>query len=361
MLGALSALLTTVWCGAGRPFFVKALMFFALLVYTQSFWTTFALTRGSDWKLPRWFGLFTSVSAPWMAWTLLLFAALGLAALLHLIPAGAVLHRRIGCIGCAAVALMILWGLRNAATPTLRRYNIGLRHLDRPLNAVVISDLHLGSLGMTAAKLKDTIDLTLSAEPDVILIAGDILDWSPAVLDDARLMEPLRRLKAPLGVVAVLGNHDQYTGAADQIAQKMRTLGMTVLVDQFLDIDNGRIRIVGRHDASFAHHRTTGRAAVAQLMQGVKADALTIVMDHSPEFFDESVAAHADLQVSGHTHNGQFFPNNLIERFIFRNPWGIIHDGDTVGFTTCGVGTWGPPVRLPGIAEVALLHLTPRQ
>jgi predicted MPP superfamily phosphohydrolase len=360
ILGLLSSWMVSSWCLSDCCFAVKGLLTAVLLVYSQCFWLTYVLTSGDESRLSEPVSFITSLSAPWLALSLFFFVLLCLLSLFKVIPDVNYVRMATGFCAIVIVLLMMAYGVWNVQTPQIKRYEVTARHIEKPMDIVVLSDFHFGNLDMTCEKMRRTADIVQLLKPDLILIPGDILDGSAAPLSDDKLMREFSRLKAPLGTVAVPGNHDVYGGVEDVIAAKLKKLGMKFLRDESLDIKGGMIRIAGRRDASFDHGKTP-RKTLTELLSGAKPRAFTVVMDHTPAYFDEAAKIGADFQVSGHTHNGQYFPVNLVVKLIYKDPWGLFKkDGSTL-FTSCGIGTWGAPLRIGSIAEIALLHIVPEK
>lgn len=339
---------------AGESIGLRFLVFILTFVYSGSFWYKFVFIRGNHTALPSFFDNITSCSAPLLASGLLIF---GIAKLIFLFPSlkyNFRLQHFAGFLAMSICIAILVYGIYNAAHPVVRKYEIESEKLDSELTAVVISDLHLGASGMTHEKLEKIVDNVNSQSADLVLIPGDMLDMSDEPLYDAKIMEILSRLKGKYGVYASLGNHDIYGGVTKNLIEKMDEIGIKILVDEVIDIENG-LRVIGRDDASWSHGKTN-RKPVSEF---VDEGRINIVMDHSPKFFDEAVAAFADLQVSGHTHNGQYFPINFIIKFFYEKPWGILKKNKSIVFTSCGVGTWGAPVRSGSVSEIAVLKLVP--
>jgi predicted MPP superfamily phosphohydrolase len=221
---------------------------------------------------------------------------------------------------------------------------------------VVASDLHLGTL-VGPKRLEKVVGRMNGLAPDVVLFVGDIVDESVTEEIEARLGGIMRRLRAPLGIFAALGNHESYSGLARNVAC-LRACGVTVLQDEAAEVA-GAVRLVGRRDPSSLAVQEV-RLSIPGILagSGLAADLPVIVLDHQPVRFKEVVEAGADLQISGHTHDGQLFPIGLINGLIYELNWGYLRKGGTQFYVTSGAGTWGPPVRIGSRAEVVRFRIT---
>jgi len=275
ILGMLSSWMVSSWCFSGAAFAARWLLFVVLLVYSQCFWVTYVITSGDESRLSKPVSIFTSLSAPWLALSVFFFVILAVLSLLKVIPNVISVRRTFGFCVFAIILLMMSYGVWNAHAPTVKRYEAAVPHIEKPVDIVVVSDFHFGNSDMTREKMRCTADIVQTLKPDLILIPGDILDGPAEPLKDKELMGEFARLKAPLGTVAVLGNHDVYGGIEDVIAAKVRSLGMKFLVDETLDIEGGRIRIIGRRDISFSRGKTY-RKSMRELLAGTKPGVFTI-------------------------------------------------------------------------------------
>ncbi|GAB6280664.1 MAG: hypothetical protein STSR0007_07550 [Thermovirga sp.] len=245
-------------------------------------------------------------------------------------------------------------GRWNAIHPVLREYEITLRGTpqEAPVRVVVATDLHVGIL-VKNHWLSRMIEVINSASPDVVLLVGDIVDSDATHAQEERLSEELASISAPLGVYAVLGNHEFYSGAQEAV-RSYEAGGVRVLRNESVVIGDAFI-LVGRDD------RTSLRMGLDRLplaeIPGVNGSLPVIVMDHTPSDLDEARKAGVALQVSGHTHRGQLWPFNYVTDHIFEQDWGFLRKGETLYYVSCGVGVWGPPIRTSSRPEVVLLKI----
>jgi len=149
---------------------------------------------------------------------------------------------------------------------------------------------------------------------------------------------------------AVLGNHEHLGAKQGDAVRQLESLGITVLVDSYRHVD-GKFYIVGRDDAY------TRRRALSAVMEGVDRSQPIILLDHQPTALEEAQRNGVDLMLSGHTHHGQFFPNNLLTQRIFAVDWGYLRQGALQVIVSCGFGTWGPPIRTSGWSEIVEVEI----
>lgn len=249
--------------------------------------------------------------------------------------------------------LMVIGGSWNARHPRLRTLNVSLasaRQTTPPLVVVAISDLHAGKL-VNRDWVADIVAKINAQQPDLILLLGDILD--DHTIQHNGSLAALAELRAPLGVVAILGNHEWYL-RHDWSTRRLAELGFTVLDDESLVIDD-RLLLVGRRDRS-AERFGLKRQPLAQLLAH-QPPLPILVMDHNPRQLGEAEQVGAALQLSGHTHHGQLFPFNFITRQLFDLSWGEMQRGATRYYVSCGVGVWGPPLRTSSVPEIIRIEL----
>jgi uncharacterized protein len=185
----------------------------------------------------------------------------------------------------------------------------------------------------------------------VILFAGDVFDENIESSNKQQVSDNFRKLSAPYGVFAALGNHEYMGGNAEDAINYLGEAGVMVLKDRFQEIA-GSFYVIGRDDLSGARYSGAPRQDLITLLQGVDRSLPMILMDHQPSKLEEPVKQGIDLQLSGHTHAGQLFPIRFITRRIFADDWGLLRKGDFNLIVSSGYGTWGPPIRLGNTPEV---------
>ena len=221
---------------------------------------------------------------------------------------------------------------------------------------VQISDVHIGPT-IKRSYLEAIVARANGLRPDAIAITGDLVDGSVQRL--SAHTAPLANLSAPDGTFFVTGNHEYYSGASEWIAE-LRRLGLTVLNNEHVirEREGDALMIAGVTDFT-AHHfdpsqRSDPRAAIARAPANVKA---RVLLAHQPRSAEAAAAAGFDLQLSGHTHGGQFWPWNLFVPLQQPFTAGLNQAGAMWVYTSRGTGYWGPPKRFGAPSEITLLRL----
>jgi len=262
-------------------------------------------------------------------------------------------------VAAGATALTIAWGAYNAVRPRTVELNLDIPKMAggrERLTIVVASDLHLGTL-VRRPRLEKVVERINALGADVIFLPGDIVDETVTAKDEAEFSEIMKQLRAPLGVFAVYGNHEFYSGLERNLAF-LRACGIKVLEDEAISVA-GALVLVGRRDPSSLRPREP-RFPIREILakHGFDDRLPIILLDHQPAHLDEASRAGVDLQLSGHTHAGQIFPLDIVNRMVWELNWGYLRKGDTQYYVTSGVGTWGPPVRTGSRPEVVRIRLS---
>lgn len=258
-----------------------------------------------------------------------------------------------------ALALILAYGAWNARTPRITTYDITIdKQVEglEGLRAVMVADIHLGTT-INNRRLEDMVRRINALQPDIIFYAGDIIDGDVSEFAEEEMPRILNQLTPRLGSYAVLGNHEKMRGGADESARHLRESGITVLVDQYIKVNN-QFYVVGRDDAGM-HGRpgATSGMPLDKIMVGIDKSLPIILLDHQPSRIHESLENGVDLQFSGHTHYGQLFPNHLITGRIFEIDWGHLKKEALHVIVSCGFGTWGPPIRTSGYSEIVEINI----
>lgn len=244
-----------------------------------------------------------------------------------------------------------IYAILNAGRVRITRVDVELPNLPdgwRSRRAALITDLHLGNLN--GAEFASHIVARLQRlGPDVVFISGDLFDGTRARLD--RLAAPLTRLRAPLGVYFVTGNHEEFVDRAEY-TRVVEGLGIRVLHNEKITVED--LQIVGVHDGEAGDPEL-----FHQVLKRVELDLgrPSILLVHRPANLSIAAEAGISLQLSGHTHGGQFWPWTLIvSRLYGRFAYGLNRLGNLMVYTTSGAGTWGPPMRTGTKSEIVLLR-----
>jgi len=221
-----------------------------------------------------------------------------------------------------------------------------------------ISDIHVGPT-IQRAYLNAIVNKVNALKADAIAITGDLVDGSVQRL--ALHTEPLRRLAAPDGTFFVTGNHEYYSGAEQWVAE-LRRLGLRVLMNEHVirRRDDAAIMIAGVTDYSAQHFNPLHKSDPQQAAAGAPDDvAVKVLLAHQPRSAPAAAEAGFDLQLSGHTHGGQFFPWNLFVPLQQPFVAGLNRVRSLWVYTSRGTGYWGPPKRFGAPSEITLVRLVP--
>ena len=248
--------------------------------------------------------------------------------------------------------LVTIYGLINAASLRVTRVTIPLPNLPEAWighTIALVTDLHLGHISGPKFLHRVLSRLRL-LQPDAVLISGDMFDGTPLGLD--HLAAPWRDYSAPRGVYFVTGNHDEFADRSIYINAVQRT-GVRVLNNEKISLHG--LQIVGVHDSEVGDP-----ALLRKILREVKLDPTqpSILVVHRPENLSVSEAEGISLQLSGHTHGGQLWPwSLLVSRIYGRFAHGLQRLNKLQVFTSYGVGTWGPPLRVATRSEIILIRL----
>jgi predicted MPP superfamily phosphohydrolase len=192
-------------------------------------------------------------------------------------------------------------------------------------------------------------------QPDLVLIAGDIIDMSMRPLLEENIAEEFRRLKAP--VYACLGNHE-YFSRTPLARQFYQDAGIRLLCDSAAVVDSSLV-IVGRDDRTNRHRKEleTLVKETRRQVDGQVRDPYVILLDHQPYNLEKAEEAGIDFQLSGHTHRGQVWPISWITDAIYECSWGSHQRGDTRYYVSSGIGIWGGKFRIGSQSEYAVARL----
>ncbi|MCT4620094.1 MAG: metallophosphoesterase [Marinisporobacter sp.] len=254
--------------------------------------------------------------------------------------------------------VILVYGTINAKRPIVNTYNIEINKVSdhsRSIHAVLISDIHLGDI-IDNKRLEEMVSKINEIEPEIVFIAGDIIDSDINPFITNKMGETFKKLNPPLGVYAVLGNHDYYGGRIEEVVSNLEKCGINVLRDDYVNIDN-RFYVIGREDIALEMTSHKKRKVLGEITGEIDKSLPLILLDHQPRNLNEAMEEGVDLQLSGHTHKGQFFPNHFITKIIFEIDYGILKKEDFHVVVSSGYGTWGPPIRVMNQSEIVELFI----
>jgi predicted MPP superfamily phosphohydrolase len=259
-------------------------------------------------------------------------------------------HRMVQVLFGTAI-LAGFYGVFNASWTRITRTTVRLANLPgawRGRTAALISDLHLGHV-RNGSFVRRMVAKIVREKPDVIFIAGDLYDGT--AIDAGRAAEPLSKLTAPHGVYFVAGNHEQF-GDDSKYLRAIAAAGVRVLTNEKVEVDG--LQIIG-----VPYRNATRGGDLTVVLDSIRLDRgrASILLTHAPDHPQSAEAAGISLQLSGHTHIGQFVPWSWLARRIYRQfVYGLSKIGNMQVFTSSGAGTWGPPLRLGSNSEIVILE-----
>jgi predicted MPP superfamily phosphohydrolase len=317
-----------------------------------------AATYVMHWIASVWMGLMLE-----LLWLCLVFFLVKIALVLTGVWGGfdgqtQTMIGRIAFFAVTAIALLLVgYGMYRATAPArIVHVQIPVKQITpelRNLKIVMAADFHTGVL-VNRRQVRRMIDQISSLAPDLVIIPGDIVDRNAQRM--MSLAQEFARLRAPRGVYGSTGNHEYYVGLGNSL-EFCRAAGIRMLMNESVTLPEGLV-IAGTEDRTARQFRRT--LPTYEESMGPNAKTLpTIFLNHTPITRDAQAAtqAGADLVVSGHTHGGQIFPFSLITRMVFEYHHGLYKAGSGHIFTTCGIGYWGPPMRIGVPPEIVVIHL----
>jgi uncharacterized protein len=298
--------------------------------------------------------MFYRVAAVWLGTSNFLFQAAIACWVVYAVALlfGIQIERRViaGVLLGAATAVSV-FGIVNAAWTRVTKVSVKLPNLPetwRGREAALVSDMHLGHV-RSIGFVQRIVRMLTRLGPSIVFIAGDLYDGTAANIE--RLAEPWKGIAAPLGAYFVEGNHEEFRDHTPYL-QALGRAGVRVLNNEAVTVDG--LQLVGVHyrDATHAQHfRSVLQRA------GLDRQQASVLLTHAPDRLAVAEDEGISLQLSGHTHRGQFFPFTWITRRIY-GPYvyGLRRLGDMLVYTSSGAGTWGPPLRVGSTPEIVLIR-----
>ena len=263
-------------------------------------------------------------------------------------------------ISVLLTAVFVIYGTINMETVVPKEHTYTSDKLKETHRFIFLADLHYGS-SQSDALVEKTLKEIDSLDPDFILLGGDIVDDHTTAEEMHRVFEQLGEINAP--VYYIYGNHDRqghahYIGGPQYTPEELKEAilgsGLIILKDDIAVISDDLV-VLGREDVS----EGDARCAVSELPE-LPDDAYVICVDHNPYLEEDILATGADLQLSGHTHAGQFFPLQYVYRLAVTNIYGNYRLGDTDIYVTSGISGWYFPFRTVARCNYEVITLIPQ-
>ncbi|RGD99528.1 metallophosphoesterase [Clostridiaceae bacterium TF01-6] len=291
-------------------------------------------------------------------------------AMLHTMPKNLVIF---GGFAIGLILMVSIYGVLHARRVYVRQDPVVIEKSSSlpGLKIALIADLHLG-YNSTKSHVRKIVDTINSQNVDLVCIAGDLFDNDyNAIKDPDEVADILSDIKSRYGTYACWGNHDvsekilagftfpqKETIVRDgRFTEFLHHAGITMLEDETVCINNA-FYLVGRRDKDMAKKEQLPRKTFAEITEPLDPSLPIIVMDHQPGELSEASDAGVDLDLSGHTHDGQMFPANLVVHFLWENACGVLKKGAMTSIVTSGAGVWGPAMRVGTNNEVVIANVS---
>lgn len=257
----------------------------------------------------------------------------------------------------AISSVLIIGGFINAVIPVVKEYNITINKPAgeiKTLRIAAVSDIHLGSI-IRKRSIKKLSGMLKEMNPDLVLLLGDIVDGEIGPVMRGDLLQYFTIPKCNDGLFAITGNHE-FIGGGSRTIPYIESKGIRVLKDEIVTLEGG-IQLIGRIDRDSFRFYGKERLTLGELMKQADTTKPVILLDHQPFHLDESAKQGVDLQLSGHTHNGQMWPLNYVTSWIYELSYSYLRKGNTQFIVSSGYGLWGPRVRSGSNSEVLLINI----
>lgn len=258
-------------------------------------------------------------------------------------------------LGLTLIILMVsylLYGTLNAQNTVVTPYQLTVNKTAgsmQELHAVMISDMHLGRV-VNNNRLIELVKKVNSLKPDIVLITGDSIEDDYTHYIKQNMATTLGKINSKYGVFAVLGNHDIAYGNTQINIANLSKAGIHVLKDKYVKVSDS-FYLVGRSDRGEVGENSD-REKLGDIIQGMDKNLPVILMDHQPVEFENAIKNGIDIQLSGHTNNGQEGINKLLCNLTNELSYGVLRKDKFSAIVSSGFGTWGSPVRVGTLSEI---------
>lgn len=314
-------------------------MYAVMIVAALSYPLATVVERTSSNKYTR---IFYTAASAWMGISFyLLILLLAYLIISWIVP---VPRESTGILIAILVTLISAYSIYNSYKLELVELEIPIKGLKEDLKAVQLSDIHIGSV-RNSHYMEQVVEETIRLNPDVVFITGDMVDGSARLHKDT--FKAINRLKMP--VFYITGNHETYEGM-DEVLRVLEDINLKILSGEVVNFKG--VQVVG---VNYSLNRNHLKNTLNQLQ--IEKEKPAILLYHLPRELESAHAAGIDLQLSGHTHNGQMMPVNFLVKLMFPYIKGLYDYKGTKLYVSQGTGTWGPPMRLGSRCEITLINL----
>ena len=263
------------------------------------------------------------------------------------------------------ICSLFYYGHEMAMEPSVVNYQVKIdkRTKVNKLRIVQLSDIHINDM-TSSDRIQHMVDKVNQLNADFIVITGDTLDRRLQPFTEKGFDKQFQQFKSKYGTYIIFGNHEylnikEENNHEQDIINAFKHANMRVLKDDVVHLDNVGVTFIGRDDFSSSRYDIK-RASLPDLMVFSNTNKPIILLDHQPHDLDEPANLGVDLMISGHTHAGQVFPINLIEKLIYKNNYGIYKNTKQhfTSIVSSGFGFWGPPIRLMTRSEIVVIDVT---
>lgn len=283
------------------------------------------------------------------------------------------IHKIVGLACMAGIVVFCVWGAVNARIIHVTPYEITVEKDAgdlKELNVVLVGDLHIG-YNIGASHMEKMVEKINAQDADIVVIAGDIFDNEyEAVAEPERIIEILKEIRSEYGVYACYGNHDIQEPilagftfgrsgkkeSSPEMDEFLKKADIRLLRDEAVLIADS-VYLYGRPDEERPGRGIDVRKTGQEIMAELDASKPVIVIDHEPKELAELAEAGVDVDLCGHTHDGQIFPGNLTTKLVWENSCGYLKKGNMHNIVTSGVGLFGPYMRVGTKAEICTVKI----
>lgn len=329
-----------------------------IFLINDSFLILRVLSKNFGFIPPDWLSLIVHMILGLTVYLFLFFLASDIIRIVFKIAGKPFISQLMQGVAVAGLSLVLLiYGYWNSHNAKIKSYAVSLnKPAAAPFRIAAVSDIHIGA-DMSAARLAKIADRINGFSPSLIFIAGDTIDHDIRDFSEKH-KEAFKKLSAPYGVYAVMGNHEYYSGDPDEIIDVFNQAGMTVLKDEAEYIEALGVYVLGRDSLRHTNSDGSERKSIDELAPLIEdKEKPVIILDHVPKGTKDGEKIGADIQISGHTHDGQFFPVNFIVRAMYPLSSGMLDINGFHFFVSSGLGLWGPPMRVGTDSEILIIDV----